>query len=125
MISLDMQSRIPIYEQIANGISRLCLTGVLMSDEKLPSVRSLAIELGINPNTVQKAYQQLERNGLIYSVEGRGSFVRPMNQISMEKYVDLTNSLTQAVAAARDSGMTLDQIMSVVNEIYSQRSSEL
>ena len=77
MLSLDLQSRQPIYEQLVRGLSELVSLGALAPDEQLPSVRSLARDLGVNPNTVQKAYQELERSGVIYSVAGRGSFVSP------------------------------------------------
>ena len=77
MIKLDLQSRVPLYEQLQEQIIRLSLLGVLGENEQLPSVRSLAREVGVNPNTVAKAYQELERQGIIYTVSGRGSFVSP------------------------------------------------
>ena len=73
MIKLDLQSRLPIYEQLKEQIVKLSMLGVLPPHEKLPSVRILAREIGINPNTVQKAYQDLERDGIIYTVSGKGS----------------------------------------------------
>lgn len=75
MITVDLQSRTPIYEQLCGKISELIYRGVLKPNEQLPSVRALAKELGINPNTVAKTYQELERNNMIYSLSGRGSFV--------------------------------------------------
>ena len=77
MIKIDLQSRTPIYEQLQEQILRLSLLGVLDQNEQLPSVRALAREIGVNPNTVAKAYQELERQGIIYTVPGRGSFVSP------------------------------------------------
>ena len=77
MLTIDLQSRQPIYEQLVRGLSELVSLGALAPDEQLPSVRSLARDLGVNPNTVQKAYQELERSGVIYSVAGKGSFVSP------------------------------------------------
>ena len=76
MLSLDLQSRVPIYRQVENGIIELILAGVCPEGTKLPSVRSLAMELGANPNTIQKAYQELESQGVICSVGGKGSFVQ-------------------------------------------------
>ena len=76
MLSLDLQSRVPIYRQVENGIIKLILAGVCPEGTKLPSVRSLAMELGANPNTIQKAYQELESQGVICSVGGKGSFVQ-------------------------------------------------
>lgn len=83
MIKLDLQSRVPLYEQLQEQIIRLSLLGVLGENEQLPSVRSLAREVGVNPNTVAKAYQELERQGIIYTVSGRGSFVSP-NVLSLQ-----------------------------------------
>ena len=75
MILIDYKSRKPIYEQIIDNVKELIVSGVLERDEQLPSVRQLAQELAINPNTIQKAYAELERQGVIYSLKGRGSFV--------------------------------------------------
>ena len=83
MIKLDLQSRVPLYEQLQEQIIRLSLMGVLEANEQLPSVRSLAREVGVNPNTVAKAYQELERQGIIYTILGRGSFVSP-NVLSLQ-----------------------------------------
>ena len=75
MIHLDYKDSRPIYEQVADRLKELMILGVLEEDVQMPSVRSLATELSINPNTIQRAYAELERNGFIYSVKGRGSFV--------------------------------------------------
>lgn len=75
MISLNYRDSRPIYEQIKDGLRKLIVTGALEADEKLPSVRALATELSINPNTIQRAYNDLEGEGYIYSVPGKGSFV--------------------------------------------------
>ena len=75
-IIINNASQQPIYEQIVDKMQRLIAGGALEPDEKLPSVRSLAVELSINPNTIQRAYSELERSGFIYSVKGRGNFVR-------------------------------------------------
>ena len=75
MFSINYQSREPIYEQLYSNIIRLISMGVYTPNEKLPTVRALASQLGINPNTVSKAYQMLEQNGYIYSAVGKGSFV--------------------------------------------------
>ena len=75
MISLNYRDSRPIYEQIRDGLRKLIVTGALSADEKLPSVRALAAQLAINPNTIQRAYAELEQRGYIYSVKGKGSFV--------------------------------------------------
>ena len=78
MIILDYRDRRPIYEQVISRFQELMLTGALEKDSQLPSVRSLAMELSINPNTIQRAYTELERQGYIYSIKGKGSFVADM-----------------------------------------------
>lgn len=80
VFDIDVKSRVPIYEQLTENVKRLIIQGVLAPDEKLPSVRSLAQELTINPNTIQKAYRELEREGYVISRPGKGSFVNDMTE---------------------------------------------
>ena len=75
MIVLDYRDRRPLYEQVTEKLEELMFSGVLPPDSRLPSVRSMATELSINPNTIQRAYAELERQGYIYSIKGKGSFV--------------------------------------------------
>ena len=75
MISIDTRDSRPLYEQVVDGFRTLIIAGVMARDDKLPSVRSLATQLAINPNTIQRAYRELETEGYICSVPGRGSFV--------------------------------------------------
>ena len=75
MISLNYRDSRPIYEQIKEGFKKLIATGAIESDEKLPSVRALATQLSINPNTIQRSYRELESEGYIISIPGKGSFV--------------------------------------------------
>ena len=77
MFALDLRSRAPIYEQLVDKIKELIISNVLKPDEKLPTVRDLAGQLTVNPNTVQKAYRELEYRGYIYSLPGKGNFVKP------------------------------------------------
>ena len=77
MFVIDPRNKAPLYEQLAGQLRNQIAMGILAADEPLPSVRQLAGELGINPNTIQKAYRQMEAEGLIYSCPGRGSFVTP------------------------------------------------
>lgn len=89
MFSIDLTSRIPIYEQIYKKIIELIVQGTLCENDQLPSVRSLAKSAGVNPNTVAKAYQELERNGIIYSVQGRGSFIsKPDSRVYQSAVLD-------------------------------------
>lgn len=75
MIKIDYRDARPIYEQIIDGVETLALRGALQSGSQLPSVRQLAMELSINPNTIQRAYAELERRGVIYAAKGRGNFI--------------------------------------------------
>ena len=77
MFQIDVMSRKPVYEQLVNQVERFILIGVIHQDEQIPSVRSLSVELAVNPNTIQKAYSELDRRGITYSVPGKGSFVAP------------------------------------------------
>lgn len=85
MIVIDYQDRRPIYEQIVEKFQILILKGVLAADEQMPSVRKLAMELSINPNTIQKAYSLLEQQGYIYPVKGRGAFVSQKGSLLHKK----------------------------------------
>ena len=80
MVHLDYRDSRPIYTQIIDGIREQIITGVLQPGDKLPSVRELASTLAINPNTIQRAYNQLEQEGYLYTVSGRGSFVAPESE---------------------------------------------
>lgn len=85
MIVIDYQDRRPIYEQIVERFQLLILNGALAAHEQMPSVRKLAVELSINPNTIQKAFRILEEQGYIYPVKGKGSFVSDKGSLILEK----------------------------------------
>ena len=118
MIRLDLQSRLPIYEQMRTQISELVLTGSLKPDDQLPSVRNLARDLGINPNTVQKAYQELERDGVIYSVSGRGSYIRPNSDVIARLSEQQLQRVLQEILRAKNCGIAAAQIITLVQEVY-------
>ena len=84
MIQLDFKDPRPIYEQIKDKIKELVITGAVETDDKIPSVRELAQTLTINPNTIQKAYKDLESEGIIYSVKGKGNFIAPLDKSSVD-----------------------------------------
>ncbi len=107
MILIDYKDRRPIYEQVAEKMSELMLRGILAQDSQLPSVRSLATDLSINPNTIQRAYAELERQGYIYSVKGRGSFVSENGQIRKKKRLDVFVRLGELVEDAKGVGNTM------------------
>ena len=95
MISLNYRDSRPIYEQIKDGLRKLIVTGAIGTDEKLPSVRSLATQLSINPNTIQRAYEALESEGYVYSVPGKGSFAAPNTGVDEGRKHDLLHTFDQ------------------------------
>jgi GntR family transcriptional regulator len=104
MITINYQNRKPIYEQIVDRFQTLILTGAIPADSQLPSVRSLAVELSINPNTIQKAYSVLEKEGYIYPVKGKGNFVSGNQELKAKKQEVFYRSLGQLV----EQGKVLD-----------------
>lgn len=119
MLTVNFSSRTPVYQQLYDDVIRLVSLGVLKSDTKLPPVRILATELGINPNTVQKAYKMLEKDGYIYSTVGRGSFVsNKLDQNQAEK-IQAKNDLKKSIDKAYKKGITKDEMIELVDEITS------
>ena len=101
MFDIDLRSRDPIYQQLVDKFKQLIMNHILEPDEKLPSVRQLAEELTVNPNTIQKAYRQLEQENFIYSVKGRGSFVQILeSHVTNEKIEDIRTDFEQLVKEA-------------------------
>lgn len=119
MFTINFQSREPIYEQLYKNVIRLISLGVLNSNDKLPPVRQLAIELGVNPNTISKAYKNLENDGVIYSTVGRGSFVCPTAKVTAAIQSQAYSLLTTALENAKDVGINKSEAIQVVNKIYS------
>lgn len=105
MSLINYQDSRPIYEQITERYKTLILKGVLAPDEQMPSVRKLAMELSTNPNTVQRAYMELERQGFLYSVRGKGSFVRGGPDLHEQKRAELSLRLKELLQEARDVGI--------------------
>ena len=97
MIQLNYRDSKPIYEQIKDGLRRLVMTGVVKKDEKLPSVRELATQLSINPNTIQKAYRELEQEGYIYTVAGRGSYAAESKDVTQGRNKELMDKFDELV----------------------------
>lgn len=119
MLTVNFSSRTPVYQQLYDDVIRLVSLGVLKSDTKLPPVRILATELGINPNTVQKAYKMLEKDGYIYSTVGRVSFVsNKLDQNQAEK-IQAKNDLKESIDKAYKKGITKDEMIELVDEITS------
>lgn len=112
MYSIDLQSRTPIYEQLYKKIIELILKRELMPNDKLPSVRELAKELGVNPNTVSKAFQLLERDKVIYSLAGRGSFVANVNAEAVKDaaLADFDKAASEALNAGIGKSELIERI---------------
>ncbi len=107
LITVDLRSRKQLWEQLVDNVKNLILMGELSPDEKLPSVRSLARELGINPNTIQKAYAELERQGVIITLPGRGSVVTSKTDALLEKQKEkLIAELSVLANQAAEIGIT-------------------
>lgn len=120
MIKLDLQSRLPIYEQLKHKIVELIMLGELNPDDQLPSVRSFARELGVNPNTVQKAYQDLERENIIYSVVGRGSYIHPKVDLSKQLGQTHLAQVKQAAKQAKLCGIAENDVIETVKAAYKE-----
>lgn len=122
VLELDVKSRVPIYEQLVEKIKELIIMEVLKGNEQLPSVRSLATELTVNPNTIQKAYRELENQGYVYSIPGKGNFVAPINKNrKLEKVNKLKEEIKKLILEAIYLGITKEELM----DIYDNVSKEI
>ena len=117
MLQLDFRSRVPVYEQLTEKIKEQIVYKVLKEDEQLPSVRELALELTINPNTIQKAYRELERQGYIYSVPGKGNFVKPIDKIeNVRQQQELMGQLHKVTAELLYLGTSVEEIREAIEK---------
>ena len=119
MFVVDVMSRVPVYEQIIKQVEEQVLTGILKEGDKLPSVRSLSVKLSINPNTIRKAYTELDRRQLIITVPGKGSFISEkaievVGANSREKMTEL-NKIIRELALA---GVTKEEIINNIEEVF-------
>ena len=121
MITLDYADRRPIYEQVVDKIKDLVLLGVLETDSQIPSVRELAMDLSINPNTVQRAYAELERQGVIYCVKGRGNFVAGNTALKDKHKEELKGKLSELIREAKKADITENDFIELVKYYYSER----
>ena len=116
MVHLDYRDARPIYTQIIDGFKEQISTGVLQSGERLPSVRELAAELAINPNTIQRAYRALEQEGYIVSVPGKGSFVCDGDQAARARQQELLERFNKLVGEMEQLGIPRRQLMDILKE---------
>ncbi len=122
MLTIDALSRTPVYEQIVNQIEKLISAGILKEGEQLPSVRSLSIQISVNPNTIQKAYGELDARGITASVPGRGCFVMPdAREKIRSRAKEKLSSLTTLVEELLHAGVPREDIIKTVESITSEK----
>ncbi|NQX47486.1 GntR family transcriptional regulator [Paenibacillus tritici] len=125
MFELDVRSRKPIYEQLTSKVKEMIMHGILQADEQLPSVRALSSQLTVNPNTIQKAYRELEREGYIYSLQGKGNFVAALQQGHNEsKRAELKEELLRLMAEAVYLGFTESEMSALYRQALDHRRGE-
>ncbi|MCC8022924.1 MAG: GntR family transcriptional regulator [Clostridiales bacterium] len=118
MFSVDITGRDPIYKQLEQSVVKYISLGLLQPGEQLPSVRALAQELRINPNTVQKAFSSLEQKGLVYTVSGRGVFVSEQSGNLTAIQETAKEKLRRVSGEVRDTGVSLEDQLQIIEEIY-------
>ena len=116
MILINHKDRRPIYEQIIERFEQLSLCGALETNAPMPSVRSLAMELSLNPNTIQRAYQELERAGYIYTIKGKGSFVSETSQNADKKRQEVKKEMREGIEKALFAGISAQELRQMLEE---------
>ncbi len=120
MFLINLQGKESIYEQIRSQIEKFIKSGILKPNDKLPSVRTLALDLGINPNTVMKAYQELEKNGYIYTVNKKGVFVsKDLDQIRNRNRKDALIMME----TLKSEGFSKKDLLEVLDEVYDKEET--
>ena len=117
MFLINLQGKESIYEQIRIQIEKFIKAGILKPNDRLPSVRSLAEELGINPNTVMKAYQELEKNGYIYTLNKKGVFVSGNGEDNREK---INSDVLNMLKTIRDEGVSKKEVLDLLDQVYGE-----
>lgn len=120
LIVIDYQNRKPIYEQVVERFQRLILTGAMEPDTQMPSVRTLATELAINPNTIQKAYTILEQKGFIYPVKGRGNFVSGNKELKEQEKIVFFEKLGTLIQEGKELGVSKELCLQKTAEFYEE-----
>ena len=120
MIVIDYQDRRPIYEQIVEKFQILILKGIMDANEQMPSVRKLAVELSINPNTIQKAYTILEQKGFIYPVKGRGNFVSGNQDLKEQEQTVFFQKLGTLIQEGKELGVSKELCLQKTAEFYEE-----
>lgn len=118
MIYIDYKDRRPVYEQIVERYQELVVDGVLEADTPIPSVRTQAMELSINPNTIQRAYSEMERRGIIYSIKGKGSFIAPSDAIVEKRKREIVEQVGKLGSEAYRFDIDKAVLLRVINKAY-------
>lgn len=118
VFQLDFGDHRPIYEQIKEKLKFLIIGGALKDGDKIPSVRELAVSMTINPNTVQKAYKELENEGYIYSMQARGYFVAPRSEAKKQDSAELVEKFTDAAKELFYHGKSRNELIEIIDTIY-------
>jgi GntR family transcriptional regulator len=124
LFAIDYKSGQPIFEQIYRGVVKLGAAGAFGEGGQLPSVRAVARELGVNPNTIQKAYAMLERDGVIYSVPGKGSFLAKPEAVLEKRRAGALDQLRQAVREALDCGVAPEELAQALDQMVQGKKEE-
>ena len=124
MILIDHKDRRPIYEQVIERFQQMILCGAMQPNASMPSVRSLAMELSLNPNTIQRAYQELERTGYIYTIKGKGSFVSETATAAAHKRQEIQREMQGTVDKALLAGIATEELSEILT-VCIQNSSVL
>ena len=120
MLELNFKSGVHICDQIVNGFIRMKALGLVESGEQMPSVRQLAVELSVNPNTIQKAYQMLESNGIIYSVKGKGSFISSDAAADIAVIKSAKKDFRRAAVSAKELGLKRNELIEIIDEVCTE-----
>lgn len=117
MIQLNYRDPRPIYEQVKDGIRKLAYSGMIGPDEKLPSVRELASKLAINPNTISKAYKELEQEGFLYTLSGRGTFINQDFDLNDRRKRELFQQFDKVVKELFDSSVDVGELKNRIDDL--------
>lgn len=120
MIILDYRDKRPIYEQVTEKLKNLIIRGALEADSRLPSVRSLALELSVNPNTIQRSYAELEEKGYIYTVKGRGNFVAKESEWREDRNHLIEEEARSLAKHAKEAGISREHLISRLEAYYEE-----
>ena len=118
MININYRDRRPIFEQVKDGVRNLIISGVLKEGERMPSVRDLASQLAINPNTIQRAYRELEIDGYICTVPGKGSFVSQRDEAAEKRRAELREKMSEIVRELRHAGIGEEELIALIRKEY-------